>query len=486
MSISFNQIPVTLRTPGVYVEFDNSKAIQGLVIDQSKTLIFGQKLAGGTASALQPVRVTGADQAIELFGRGSMLAEMVRAYRKANDFNDLWVLPLADNEAGVAAAGALAFTGSPTRADTLTLYVGGTRLTVAVAQGATTTTVASDVAAAINAASDLPVTATAATGTVTITARHKGTVYNGLDLRFGYYEGERLTPGLAVAITQLTGGAGNPDLAAALAALGDTQYHYTITPYTDGASLTSLTAEFLSRWSGLRQIEGQIFAGASGTHATLTTLGNGLNSEVLSIMGANASPTPAHIWASVYGAVAGHDLDLDPARPLQSLVLPGILPPKTPFIGTERNLLLYDGISTFTVGQDGTVRIERAITTYQVNSSGIADASYLDVETLATLGVLRRTARARFAQKFPRHKLANDGTNFGLGQAIVTPSILRAEYIALAREWEEAGWVENIDKFKEKLLVERDSSDANRVNAVLPPDIINQLRVLAAKIEFRL
>jgi phage tail sheath gpL-like len=173
---------------------------------------------------------------------------------------------------------------------------------------------------------------------------------------------------------------------------------------------------------------------------------------------------------------------------LQTLVLKGMLAPAEGlrFTRTERNLLLYDGISTFTVGPDGTCAIERAITTYQVNTAGLPDPSYLDVETLATLAVLRRTLRARIAQKYPRHKLANDGTNFGSGQAIVTPSIIRAEVIALARQWEQRGWVENLDQFKADLIVERNADDPNRVDAVIPPDIINQLRVLAAQIQFRL
>jgi phage tail sheath gpL-like len=34
--------------------------------------------------------------------------------------------------------------------------------------------------------------------------------------------------------------------------------------------------------------------------------------------------------------------------------------------------------------------------------------------------------------------------------------------------------------------VERDTGDPNRVNAQLPPDVINQLRVQATQIQFRL
>jgi phage tail sheath gpL-like len=40
--------------------------------------------------------------------------------------------------------------------------------------------------------------------------------------------------------------------------------------------------------------------------------------------------------------------------------------------------------------------------------------------------------------------------------------------------------------FKKYLIVERDSQDPNRVNVLLPPDIVNQLRVMAVLASFRL
>jgi phage tail sheath gpL-like len=130
--------------------------------------------------------------------------------------------------------------------------------------------------------------------------------------------------------------------------------------------------------------------------------------------------------------------------------------------------------------------VERLITTYQLNTQGIPDPSYLDVTTLRTLAYLRFSTRQRFALKFPRHKLADDGTQFSPGQAVATPSSLRLEYLALFRDWEFAGLVEGFEQFKDDLLVERDAGDPNRVNAQLPPDLINQLRVQATQIQFRL
>ncbi|OHD24768.1 MAG: hypothetical protein A2Y38_07740 [Spirochaetes bacterium GWB1_59_5] len=150
----------------------------------------------------------------------------------------------------------------------------------------------------------------------------------------------------------------------------------------------------------------------------------------------------------------------------------------------ERGLLLYDGIATHTVDAGGLVRIEREITMYQQNAFGVEDVSYLDVNTPATLSYLRYSLRARITQKYPRHKLADDGTAFGPGQAIVTPNTIRAELVALFQDWERAGLVENIEQFKAELVVERDAADRNRINVLAPPDLVNQFRIFAAQIQF--
>jgi phage tail sheath gpL-like len=94
--------------------------------------------------------------------------------------------------------------------------------------------------------------------------------------------------------------------------------------------------------------------------------------------------------------------------------------------------------------------------------------------------------RNRILFMFPRHKLADDGTRFGAGQAIVTPLIIRSEMIAAYGELEEAGKMENMEAFKANLIVERNAQDPNRVDALLPPDLVNQLRIFAALTQFRL
>jgi phage tail sheath gpL-like len=50
---------------------------------------------------------------------------------------------------------------------------------------------------------------------------------------------------------------------------------------------------------------------------------------------------------------------------------------------------------------------------------------------------------------------------------------------------EEKGLVENFDDFKANLVVERNATDANRLDFSLPPNLINGLQRTAAQIQFR-
>ena len=335
---------------------------------------------------------------------------------------------------------------------------------------------------------DLPVTAAAADEVVTLTARNAGTAGGAIDARVNYFQGERLPAGISVAIADSVAGSGNPDIADVFTAIGDEWFPTIALGFADAATLTAVESELASRWGPGRQIESMAYAGARGTQGELAAIGGARNSAFVSIMGANGSPTSPWEWAAGYAGVVGFNGAIDPARPFQTLALPGILPPpeKNRFTRAERELLLKDGISTFTVDAGGTVLIERAITTYQTNAWGLADIAFLDVNTPLTLGYLRLAVRSRIGLKFPRHKLASDGTAIAGGQAIVTPTILRAELIALFRELEAAGLVENIERFKADLIVERSADDPGRVNALIPPDIVNQFRVFAGRVEFLL
>ena len=172
----------------------------------------------------------------------------------------------------------------------------------------------------------------------------------------------------------------------------------------------------------------------------------------------------------------------------QTLALSTVLAPPlhSRFDLSDRNTLLWDGVSTFTVGADGTVALENVITTYRVNGFGVPDDSYLQVETLATLTYVLRRLRAVVTSQFSRMKLANDGTRVAPGTNVVTPAIIKGALIAEYARMELDGFVQESSKFAQGLIVQKNTLNPNRVDVLYPAVLINQLRVFALLMQFSL
>ena len=490
--MNFQSIPSNLRTPLFYAEFDNSQA--NTATATQRTLIIGQMLTNAAVLPNIPVIESSASNTAGIYGAGSMLHNQMTAYL-ANDISgEIYLLPLVDGSSMVAATGTITLTTAPSETGVISLYVAGQRVQTTVLSTDTVTSMATALTAAINATIALPVTAASAAGVITLTAKNKGTHGNSIDLRLNYLGsagGEATPDGLGITLTALTGGVGAPDMTTALANLGDRTFDFIVTPYTDTTSLDALKnllSDSTGRWSYAQQLYGHVFGAASGSYGQLTTLGEARNDQHATLLGVYDSPTPAYVWAAaVTGAVAG-SLRNDPGRPLQTLTVSGVLAPPlaSRFELTERNNLLYSGISTFTVADDSTVQVENLITTYQTNKYGDADDSYLQVETLFLLMFVTRFIRTQITSKFARMKLAADGTRFAPGSAIVTPNIIRAELIAQYTQLEYNGYVQDSKAFAAGLIVTKSTTNPNRVDVLWDGVLINQLRVFALLNQFRL
>ena len=499
MAPSFSQIPSNLRVPLFWAEVDASAASTSTG-DNPKSLLIGQKKSTGSATANQPVMITSEALAQTLFGFGSELHRMIVSYLAQDPFGELWAIPLTD---GVGVAGTLTLTvsGTATESGTIHLYLAGRKVEVGVVNGDTASTVVTAMVAAITN-SLLPLGVTSADGagdTVVITHDHHGTIGNSYDVRASYYgpgAGERLPAGITVTAggnsieatpAVLASGATDPSFATAITNMGDEPFDYIAFGVSTTTVLGLIEAELLDRWSALKQVYGLAFTSVRDTVANLYTFGDARNSPYVSILGHTLVPSCNGEIAAAYAGVSARELRNDPARPLQSLALSGILPPRIGdvFSATNRNSLLFQGISV-AHRAGGAYRLTAAITEYQENGAGNADDSYLYVETLATLQYVLRYLKSRIEQKYPNHKLANDGTRYGAGQAIVTPSIIRGELVAAYLDLMELGLVENIDAFVENLTVTRNSQNPNRLDVLYPPDLVNGLRVFALLMQFRL
>ena len=496
--MALGTIPNDVRVPLVYIEIDNSQALSGNIAQDQNVMLFGQMITtgadAGTATPNTVVEIPVSESAIDsLFGVGSMMALAAKRYRKANSYTRTFALACGDISTGAAATGSYKFGGPATQAGTLYLLIAGQSLQVGVAAAATGATIATNVAAAINAKKNLPVTAVVdATDTakVNITAKWNGLTGKDIDLRYNYYAGEQLPPGVTITTVAMTSGSGAPDMAALIAAMPDEWYNHIMTPFNDTASLNTLRDELLTRWGPLKMSEAIAYTAFRGTYGETITFGEARNDFLLSCMGTSKSPSPSWEFAASYCGIAAYHLAIDPARPLQTLALPGILAPAKAdrFAFDERNNLLKSGIATYQVQPGDVVAIEREVSMYQKNAYGDPDPSYLDITTPATLGKMRYDVRVMVTNRFPRHKLVNDEAlpEIDPGQPVVSPKLMKEALLEVALDWVAAGLMENYDLFKETLSVVRPSGDRNRLDALSNPDIVNQFRIFAELIQFKL
>ncbi|GBR35062.1 phage tail sheath subtilisin-like domain-containing protein [Gluconobacter kondonii] len=486
-SITVPNYSDTNRVPGLYFALDNSKANTAAVA--RRVLIIGQMVAGSGVAGVATLS-GGYSDAVSKYGAASQCARLVKAYRAIDTQGEIWVLPLTDDSSATAATGTFTISGAATEAGTLPLYVGDQLISVAVNAGDTAATVASGVATAAAAVSALPVSVTSSTGTVTLTAINKGMSGNDILLGvavLGTAGGQSVPSGLTVALGQMSGGKTNPTtLATSLATQGERVYDLISHPYTDSGSLVALKAwlnDTAGRWSPMLQLYGHAITAYRGTYGQATAFGLTQNDQHATVMPIGDSPSDPLSWAAQVAARTAMSMRSNPALPITALSLTVMPPTDAGRYSTEqRNSLLYDGLSTFTVDDSGTVNIERLVTTYQTNASGLPDNSYLDIETMLTAEICMQDMRIFLGSQYGGCILVADGTKIPAGAKATTAKLI-GKACASRYRWQATQlWVQNADTFAANIVAENTGNGV--VKLLMPYDFANQLRIIAGSVQF--
>lgn len=485
-AVPFENIPENIRVPLFYGEFRSGGTP---FTNNARLLLIGQKLSTGSAPAGQPILAT--DNAVAgLGGAGSMLAQMHAVARKNAPIQEIWWLPLDDLAGGVKATGTITVGGAPTsQSGIASVYIAGRRVRVSVKTTDTNATIATALEAAINAASDMPVTAAAVAAVVTLTARHKGTLGNFIEVDLGNVVEEGTLGKTLFTIVAMASGAGDPDIATALDALGDDEFDWIGLPYS-GATELGLAGDLLNdvsgRWSWIRQLYGHATTVGTGTVGTLAAFGISRNNQHESIFPCRKfRSAPWETCAAVSAQIARRKaLPPELSRPLHTIKLEGIKGPllKSDIL-TKNDLqtFYFSGISGYHVRRDGSVCIDRVVTTFKTNAWGDPDWTYLDIETMAQSMYYIRSLRAEVTTKHGRQALAQ--SNPGNLPHIVTPLDLEATLDHNYVKNIDLGVTENFDAFQRNRRVVINELDPNRADAFVKIDHVNQLRIFAALVE---
>ncbi|WP_445372734.1 hypothetical protein ACH518_09640 [Methylomonas sp. HW2-6] len=482
MTISFDNIPQALRYPGVYIEIDGSQA--GLGDDIPAVLLVGQKLAAGSAVAGEITRISSVYDAVQKAGAGSMLAQMAARYRAIDATLDMYMLPYSDNGAGVAATGTIAVTNAATADGTLSLYIGGRLVSVGVTSTMTTAQIATAIAAAFTDA-DLPVTAAAVASVVTLTAKHKGTCGNNIDMRLNLY-GELKPTGLALTLAAMAGGSGDPAPGNLATLLGANRwYRYIALGINDAATLAAWHTESQRRYQPPVQAGFRCFTAHRGDYAAAAAFGETKNYEHICHLSLEINPTPTWEAAAILCAAAAPKLYNSPVQSLEGVALTGMVG-VTYHDWTNANSLLFKGMSVMQIAQDGSCYIKRLITLHQRRPDGSPDDAYLDVNTPETLERVRYEQRIGAIKAFVGTAAAKTNEGYRPGLRITTEDSVRAYLLSLYQNvlMREYGWVQNYDHYKTTLVVEQDADNPSRFNYLDTPILLSPFYILAGRAQF--
>ena len=469
MTIEFNNIPNNIRKPGLYSEYNDSLAVQGISFEAKTMVILGQKLSTGTGVDNVPVKVFGSDKGDEICGAGSVAALAIRAAFTANKNIQLSVVPIPDG-AGSAAVGTITISGIASSTGSFVVWVGNVRTEITVNNLDAVNDISEAIfdALVINQA-NMPVIFTHAAPVITMTAKNKGNLGNNIPVSF--LNNNVGTSNLAV--VQPTDGATDPAITTALTNIFPADYDQIFCTLNDATNLALLKTHLTNAAAPTEGRRSTGYFGYTGVQATLETLcGTTLNYERMSVgyLPYGKTTEMAHSLDYEVGAAYASIVakQSDPARPFNGLSLPGIAPSalENQLSRTQQESLLLNGATPLEVGVGSSVNIVRAITTYTQNAAGVKSIAWLDLTSILSMDFGSGAIDDRLALRFPRAKLTDRTVNLVKSQIMDVIRILVKLEIWLSVD-------------EDEVIVEKDGNVIGRINNQIPGKVVPGMHIIA-------
>lgn len=487
-SISFSEVPANARASGVFVEQEHiNRVVESGPITQ-RVLLIGQANTGKTPdpAVIQPI--TSLAQARSRYGNGSMLALMAERALTVSGSVQLFASAFGNTDLidGAAAAGSIVVTGAATSNGMLSLYLAGQRILVTVTNEDSATTIATAITAAINANVNLPVTATSSVGTVTITAKFHGVAGNQITVRQNIVstDSDSDPTGITVDCTDLSLGAGEPDIDESLTAMGNVWYTTVACGYISTTAYGKLKAKGDVLSNPIEKRMFISFMGSAVDYDDYITLLGSFNSQWVSVCNVPLSESPAFEISASVSAAASRGAQADPARPARSLTLSGIRGANEGWTYTMRNAAVLAGGGTTITGSDDSVAVEDLVTTLTTDSLGNLEDAWRFVETVYNIQTKIYQLDVTFsASPFTRAVVVDDNSVTGKAYAI-RPKTVKAYAVQLVDAWVSEAWSRERDAIVAGIVAEIDSANPGRINLLIPDIIAAGLKVVAVKYEW--
>lgn len=417
-----------------------------------KILFLGQKVAAGSATsgALNEDVETG--DITTLFGRDSLLAQELRAFKAINKKSQVDVIALDDAGGGVAATGSFAISGTATEDGTLIFDIGSSEnnsYSVTVTSGDTADNIGDALDVLTAADLDAPFTTSNSSGTVTVTAKNKGTIGNKIGLRM-----RGTVAGVSDTVTAMNAGATDPTLTSVFDVVSEVRYQTIVYPaYYAIATIKALMA---LRWNVDNKVmDGMVIMTNTDAKADLVSAYTSENDQQICVIGNKEVTDTAYKGSAIFeldGVISAQfaairSLRLTPLVSIANFTIAGTngardsfggdairslpyfntpmanlptIPTGKGFTQSEIDDLTAAGVSV--IGNNiskSSIIIGEMITTYKTDAASNADTSFKYLNFVDTMSGIREyyfnNLKSRFAQSrlttgaiLPRRSMANE------------------------------------------------------------------------------
>lgn len=456
--------------PGIKLSF---KVGQTTVEDDCKFLIFGQ-MDDTVGTALPDTEVEVFNNEDTLFGVGTQAALMVKALRSGSPNARICVVPQAP--LGVCDEWTVEFAGVPVATPTvIDLVVADTVYSCPVDSTNGVFSVPNLFADKINADTDAGISATAAGGVLTLKAISPGcsTAFTVSDT---YLRGD-ITPGdVALTITNTVPGDGDPPITAALDEASENCYCDAIMPYCELLIVQEFCDWLCEQWDICTDCYTRGHTLFDGTAADRADRAATLNDPHKAMYGPWCLPAVGSTALALIAGISGTELTNAPSEPLAGTAIPGLVAPDLDKSepGAVRDSLLTQGVTTFQVDDDGTVRFDRLITTYSTDQFGARDTRFQCMTTLAQLRVIGRALRQRISREYVGYSYRGDDYDPQPGQKVVTLTQIQGFVQNIGDELSDQNIIQNPEQWAESvnITVNADCCIAISVDPELVPKLI--------------
>jgi len=482
----------------------NVQFVSGATELVRKIGIIGTYEAGKVIADNIPLQSIDPQQTAAKYGFGSMLHRLHLAAQRGSRGVETWIIPQPEEGGAVAATGKITVTVTTAVSGTINLYIAGERVTIPVAVGEIDDDIALNIVDAVNANVNLPITAAIgiATEDAEFTAKTKGTYGNFITITFNWGQGEELPGGVSLAVTDMTGGATDPDIQDALDGTGNNERWFTDIIHGYGQAAATLNA--LSTYNGagndfvglyekvifrpFRSITGDTQADTAGLSA-LIVIGDGRKLDRTNgIAAVPGSPNhPSEIGATIIGIMARINSN-NAAQHYVDEILPGVIPglPADRWTGDYNNLNLaeFSGISP-TVVKNNAVYLLDMLTFYHPDEVASSSNGYRYMVNISKAQNLTNAFRVNFArEEWKQVILVLDASKASENDKARDLDAFIADIVALAGSFLRKAWIAD-DQFSiDNSTVEFDPDNSNRVNIIFKCVFSGNGRIIDTEVQF--